>query len=147
PHRLSADRHALADGPVWRRSRAVAHRVRPGTHRLCPAGSRYQTRWGRKLPSSAIRSLLRFLVFSGEVALGLDAAVPTPRQWMHATLPARLTVAEVERALATWTGDSPTALRNHAILLLLARLGVRAYEVAALCLEDIHWYEGQVRLS
>ena len=102
---------------------------------------------GRKLPSSAIRSLLRFLVFSGEVAPGLEAAVPTPRQWMHATLPARLTVAEVERALATWTGDSPTALRNHAILLLLARLGVRAYEVAALCLEDIHWYEGQVRLS
>jgi len=102
---------------------------------------------GRKLPSSAIRSLLRFLVFSGEVAPGLEAAVPTPRQWMHATLPARLTVAEVERARATWTGDSPTALRNHAILLLLARLGVRAYEVAALCLEDIHWYEGQVRLS
>lgn len=58
-----------------------------------------------------------------------------------------MTVAEVERALATWTGDSPTALWNRAILLLLARLGVRAYEVAALCLEDIHWYAGQVRLS
>jgi site-specific recombinase XerD len=101
---------------------------------------------GRKLPSSAIRSLLRFLVFSGEVAPGLEAAVPTSRQWTHATLPARLTVEEVERALATCTGSSPTALRNQAILLLLARLGVRAHEVAALCLEDLNWYEGQVHL-
>lgn len=101
---------------------------------------------GRKLPSTALRSLLHFLVFNGEVAPGLDAAVPTPRQWTHATLPARLTVEEVERALATCTGGSPTALRNHAILLLLARLGVRAHEVAALGLEDINWYEGQVRL-
>src|SRR5215813_1225075 len=101
---------------------------------------------GRKLPSSAIRSLLRFLVFSGEVAPGLEAAVPTSRQWTHATLPARLTVEEVERTLATCTGSSPTALRNQAILLLLARLGVRAHEVAALCLEDLNWYEGQVHL-
>ena len=36
---------------------------------------------GRKLPSVAVRSLLRFLVFSGELAPGLEAAVPIPRQW------------------------------------------------------------------
>ena len=101
---------------------------------------------GRKLPSSAVRSLLRFLVFRGELAPGLEAAVPTPREWTHAPLPARLTVEEVERVLATWTGESPKALRNQAILLLLARLGVRAHEVAALCCEDIHWYEGRVRI-
>jgi integrase/recombinase XerD len=101
---------------------------------------------GQKLPSVAIRSMLRFLVFSGEVAPGLEAAVPTPRQWTHATLPCRLTVEEVERALTTCTGGSPKALRNHAILLLLARLGVRAHEVAALCLEDINWYESWVRI-
>jgi integrase/recombinase XerD len=97
---------------------------------------------GRKLPSVAIRSMLRFLVFSGELVPGLEAAVPTPRQWTHATLPSRLTVEEVERALAICTGGSPKALRNHAILLLLARLGVRAHEVAVLCLEDINGYEG-----
>ena len=101
---------------------------------------------GRKVPSVAVRSLLRFLVFRGELAPGLEAAVPIPRQWTHATLPGRLTVAEVERVLATCTDGSPAALRNHAILLLLARLGVRAHEVAALCLEDINWYAGQVRI-
>jgi site-specific recombinase XerD len=101
---------------------------------------------GRQLPSVAVRSFLRFLVFRGELAPGLEAAVPIPRQWLHAPLPCRLTDEEVARVLATCTDDSPTALRNHAILLLLARLGVRAHEVAALCLEDINWYEGQVRI-
>src|SRR6266571_2858221 len=101
---------------------------------------------GRKVPSVAVRSLLRFLVFSGELAPGLEAAVPIPRQWLHAPLPCRLTVAEVEQVLATCTNGSPAALRNHAILLLLARLGVRAHEVAALCLGDINWYEGRVRI-
>lgn len=101
---------------------------------------------GRQLPSVAVRSLLRFLVFSGELAPGLEAAVPIPRQWLHAPLPCRLTGEEVERVLATCTGGSPTALRNHAILLLLARLGLRAHEVAALCFEHINWYESQVRI-
>ena len=101
---------------------------------------------GRKMPSVAVRSFLRFLVFHGELAPGLDAAVPIPRQWLHAPLPCRLTVAEVERALATCADGSPAALRHHAILLLLARLGVRAHEVAALCLEDMNWYEGWVRI-
>jgi site-specific recombinase XerD len=101
---------------------------------------------GRKVPSVAVRSLLRFLVFSGELAPGLEAAVPLPRQWLHVPLPYRLTNAEVERVLATCIDGGPAALRNHAILLLLARLGVRAHEVAALCLEDINWYEGRVRI-
>lgn len=101
---------------------------------------------GRKMPSVAVRSFLRFLVFRGELAPGVEAAVPIPRQWLHAPLPCRLTVAEVERVLATCADGSPAALRNHAILLLLARLGVRAHEVAALSLEDINWYEGWVRI-
>jgi integrase/recombinase XerD len=101
---------------------------------------------GRQLPSVAIRSLLRFLVFSGELAPGLEAAVPIPRRWIHAPLPCRLRDEEVQRVLATCTDGGPAALRNHAILLLLARLGIRAHEVAALCLEDLNWYESQVRI-
>jgi len=101
---------------------------------------------GRKMPSVALRSLLRFLVFCGELPPGLEAAVPTPRQWTHATLPQRLTAEEVERVLTVCQGESPKALRNHAILMLLARLGLRAHEVASLCLEDIDWYEGRVRI-
>lgn len=88
---------------------------------------------GRKLPSVAMRSLLRFLVFNGEVAPGLEAAALTPRQWTHDTIPPRLAAEAVERALALYTGEAPRDLRNRAILTLLARLGVRAHEVVRLC--------------
>jgi site-specific recombinase XerD len=99
---------------------------------------------GRKLPSVAVRSVLRFLVFSEGLSPGLEAAVLTPRQWMHDTLPQRLTDEEIGQALATCTGASAKDLRNQAILMLLARLGLRAHEVTSLCLEDIDWHEGRL---
>jgi site-specific recombinase XerD len=99
---------------------------------------------GRKLPSTAVRSFLRFLVFSGEITPGLEAAAPTPRQWTHDVIPQRLTAEEVEQALALYSGEAPTDLRNRAILMLLSRLGCRAHEVVSLCLEDINWHEGRI---
>src|SRR5215471_8472447 len=99
---------------------------------------------GRKLPSVAVRSLLRFLVCSKGLSPGLEAVVPTPRQWIHDTLPQRLTAEEIGQVLATCAGDSATDRRNQAIMMVLARLGLRAHEVAALCLEDINWHEAHV---
>jgi len=99
---------------------------------------------GRKLPSTAVRSLLRFLVFSGALSPGLEAVALTPRQWTHASLPKRLTAQEVERILALSAGETPVDLRNRAILMLLARLGLRAHEVVTLRLEDINWHEAHV---
>jgi site-specific recombinase XerD len=99
---------------------------------------------GRKLPSTAVRSFLRFLVFSGEIPPGLEAAAPTPRQWTHDVIPQRLTAEEVERALTYNSGERPTDLRNRAILMLLSRLGCRAHEVVSLRLEDINWHEGRI---
>jgi integrase len=51
---------------------------------------------------------------------------------------------EVERVLAVYPGDTATSRRNRAMLLLLARLGLRAQEVVALCLDDIDWYASRV---
>ena len=87
---------------------------------------------GRKLPSTAVRSLLRFLVFSGELSPGLEAVALTPRQWTHDSIPKRLTAQEVERILALSAGETPVDLRNRAILMLLSRLGLRACEVVNL---------------
>ena len=98
---------------------------------------------GRKLPSTAVRSLLRFLVFSGELSPGLEAVALTPRQWTHDSIPQRLTAQEVERILALSAGETPVDLRNRAILMLLSRLGLRACEVVNLCLEDINWHEAR----
>jgi len=99
---------------------------------------------GRKLPSTAVRSLLRFLVGRGELPPGVEAAALAPRQWVHDSLPTHLTADEVERVLALYASASPTDRRNRAILILLARLGLRAHEVMRLCLEDIDWYEGRI---
>ena len=105
-----------------------------------------RTGGGRKVLTAAVRGFLRFLVFCGALRPGMEAAVPPLRQWTHATLPQRLTAAQVEHVLATCTGNAPCHLRNRAILLLLARLGLRAHEVVTLRLEDIDWRQGHLRL-
>ena len=99
---------------------------------------------GRQKPSAAVRSFLRFLVFLGEIRPGLEAAAPLPSQWTHAALPVRLTSEEVEQALAVYRDGVTGNRRNYAILLLLARLGLRAGEIIALRLDDIDWYEGRL---
>jgi site-specific recombinase XerD len=101
---------------------------------------------GRKLVAAGVRAVLRFLVFCGERPAGLEAAVPTQRQWTHASLPHRLTMEEVERILATSEGTTPQHLRDRAIILLLARLGLRAHEIVTLRLDDIDWHEGWLRI-
>jgi len=94
----------------------------------------------------AVRSFLRFLVFRGEIRPGLEAAAPSPPQWRHASLPSRLTPEEVERVLAVYHDGTASSLRNRAMLLLLARLGLRAQDVITLCLDDIDWANGRLDL-
>jgi len=88
--------------------------------------------------------MLRFLVSEGQVTKGLEAAVPMPRQWALASLPHHLSKEQVSQVLAVCRNTKPNELRNTAVVLLLARLGLRAGEVASLCLEDIHWAEGRL---
>ena len=61
-----------------------------------------------------------------------------------ASLPRHLNKEQVSQVLAVCQETKPNELRNAAVLLLLARLGLRAGEVASLCLEDIHWAEGRL---
>jgi hypothetical protein len=69
---------------------------------------------GCNMPGVSVHALLRFLVFCGELCPGLEAAVPTPRQWTHATLPQRRTAEEVECALAMYTGNAQGPAQSHA---------------------------------
>lgn len=96
--------------------------------------------------AAGVRSLLRFLVCQDEIAPGLAAAVPKMRQWRQTALPTRLSEEELARVLANEAAITPKGLRNRAILLLLARLGLRAQEVSALRLEDIDWRASSVRI-
>jgi site-specific recombinase XerD len=97
-----------------------------------------------RAPVTAIRALLRYLAYSGAVRSGLDGAIPAVREWKHASLPAYLSVEDVERVLADCCGETAVRRRDRAVLFLLARLGLRASEVAGLDLSDIDWGQGRV---
>jgi len=101
---------------------------------------------GRKLVTAGVRAVLRFLVFCGERSPSLEAAAPPQRQWTHAPLPRRLATEEVEQVLAAYNDTTPQHLRDRAIVILLARLGLRAHEIVTLHFADIDWHEGWLRI-
>ncbi len=98
----------------------------------------------RKDPGAAVLVFLRFLCGAGLIPDHLQYAVPRVRQFRHAALPRFLTTADLNRVLALPADPSPKQLRNQAMLLLLARLGLRAGEVVRLQLEDIDWRAGHL---
>ena len=91
-----------------------------------------------------LRSFLRFLRWRGDVDVDLAAAVPGVAGWGHATVPHRLEPEQVQRVLDGCERQTVVGKRNYAIVLLLARLGLRAGEVAALTLEDLNWPAGEL---
>ena len=99
-----------------------------------------------KMMVTALRSFFRFLFLNGQTKSDLAGAVPSVPDWRLAELPKYLTPEEVERVVHAYEQDSPAALRNRAILLLLARLGLRAGEVIALELDDVDWRVGELKV-
>lgn len=97
-----------------------------------------------KLMVTALRSFVRFLLQHGEIDTDLTACVPTVANWRLATVPKYLAPQEVERLLRACARSTPTGRRNYAILVLLARLGLRAGEVVALELDDVDWRAGEL---
>ena len=95
---------------------------------------------------TALRSFFRYLRHRGAIATDLAACVPTVPNRSLSTLPRFLPAATVERILECCDRTTAVGRRNHAILLLLARLGVRAGEVVSLSLDDIDWSTGQITI-
>jgi site-specific recombinase XerD len=108
--------------------------------RDCSTGSPKQTQQA----ASALRSFLGFLTQEGKVAAPLAASVPTVANWRLAELPQFLEPAQVQKLLNHCDQNSPVGRRDYAVLLLLARLGLRAGEVVHLSLDDINWEAGEV---
>jgi integrase/recombinase XerD len=105
-----------------------------------------RTGHGRKAPACATRSFLRFLAWRGVAPSGLDRAIPSVRRARHASLPPHLSSEQLVRLLERPAVPRPAEYRDRAILLMLARLGLRASEIAALELDDLDWHAGQLRL-
>lgn len=92
-----------------------------------------------KMVVSALRLYLRHLAHRGRASPDLDRAVPAAKTWRLASLPRYLDPDDVERLVASCDPATPGGRRDRAILSLLARLGLRARDVAELSLADIDW--------
>jgi integrase/recombinase XerD len=103
------------------------------------------TAWASTLVSG-LRSLLVFLHVTGRVAAPLAAAVPSVASWRLSPLPRDLDRDHVERILASCDRTTAVGRRDHAIFMLLSRLGLRACEVAALTLDDVDWRAGELTI-
>ena len=95
---------------------------------------------------TALRSFFRYLLHRGDVAVDLAACVPTVPRWSFSSIPRFLSADSVQRVLDGCDRQTSVGRRNYAILLLLARLGLRAGEVVGLNLEDIDWEEGLIAI-
>ena len=92
-----------------------------------------------QLMVSAMRSFLRFLFRYGETRRDLSTAVPTVPAWRLSEVPKYIKPEEIELVLEACDRTTSVGRRNYSILLLIARLGLRAGEVVALELGDINW--------
>ena len=92
-----------------------------------------------KVITVALRSFLRYVRYRGEDMPDLVAAVPAVADWPMTSVPRAVSADQIHQILTGIDRGTATGRRNYAVLLLLARLGLRASEVAFLELDDIDW--------
>jgi site-specific recombinase XerD len=97
-----------------------------------------------QLMTTAFRSFFRFLFQKGELQADLAPSIPAVADWRLSTVPKYLVSDEVERVLGNCDRQTSSGRRDYAILLLLARLGLRAGEIVALQLDDMDWRAGEI---
>lgn len=94
----------------------------------------------------ALRAFIRFLQVRSKNSVPITLVVPAVAQWRLSKVPKVINPPDIERILASSNTHAPGGSRNHAILLLLARLGLRAGEVITLSLDDIQWGIGELAI-
>ena len=97
-----------------------------------------------KATVTALRSFLRFLLQCGAIQTDLARTLPAVANWRLSHLPRSLPREQVERLLTSCDRGTPPGNRDYAILLLLARLGLRGGEVMAMTLDDLDWERGEI---
>jgi site-specific recombinase XerD len=97
--------------------------------------------------ASALRRYCRFLQLQGICGPELAAAVPTSPRWKLATLPRTMTEQQLQAFLLSFDRETALGRRNYAIAVLMAMLGLRASDVAALRLDDLDWRGSSIRIA
>ena len=92
--------------------------------------------------TTALRSFLQFARYRGDIDKDLAACVPAVANWKLSTIPRAIPPSQVDLVLASIDRKTVMGRRDYAILLILARLGLRASEIKTLTLEDLDWQQG-----
>jgi integrase/recombinase XerD len=132
-------KNRFSDGAVhlsWLRAKDVVTFVQSRARRL--HGKR------AKLMTTALRSFFQYARMRGEITLDLVAAVPIVANWSMTSIPRAIAAEQTQKLLASIDRKSSMGRRDYAILLMLARLGLRAGEVTSLELDDIDWSTGEL---
>lgn len=95
---------------------------------------------------TAVRAFLRYLIADGLCPAGLDACIPALAHWRLSALPRYLQPEDVERVIGSCSAGTSAGIRDRAIVLLLARVGLRAGDVLRLRLSDLDWEQGTIRV-
>jgi len=125
----SLDMGALAPGDAAAFLLEHAHRVSSGR---------------ASLMVTMLRSFFRFLLQDGEIRVDLSATVPSVPHRRRGQIPRSIPPGDVERVIKACDLSAVSGVRDHAILMLLARLGLRAGEIVALRLDDVDWRGGVI---
>jgi site-specific recombinase XerD len=99
-----------------------------------------------QLLTTALRSFFRFIQYRGDIVSDMAASVPTVADRKRSDIPKYLSAEDVERILHDCDQTTDIGRRDYAVLLLLARLGLRAGEVVAMALDDIDWESGVITI-
>ncbi|MDP3770126.1 MAG: site-specific integrase [bacterium] len=97
--------------------------------------------------ATAVRMFLRFLIARDECTIGLEHAIPTVAHWRLASIPKYLPAKEVECLIASCDQTLAIGARDRAILLLIARLGLRASDISGLKFSNLDWHNGTLVVS
>jgi len=128
----------LGDDPAAYEPRALRAAVREltGSHGTSTA----------RFTAKVARAFLRYLAIEGRCRPGLDAAILPVASPSLASLPRYVSTEAVQRIIDACNSDRPDGARDRAILLLLARLGLRGGDIVQMRLGDIDWTDARVRV-
>lgn len=129
-----------ADGPEW-------SRLTPTYVAQFLASELPNVRAAKKHIVAAVRSLLRFLILEGTTSKKLLKTIPRIRCWRYANLPEPLTPEQHEHVLKACQSEVNGSRRDRAFVALLATLGARGGELRGICLEDLDWNEGKIKIK
>lgn len=101
-------------------------------------------RFGDKTASTHLRNFFRYLFKAGKTSTNLALGIPSVAKRYGARLPRHLTTEEVEVLLKAVRSGPSGGRRNYAMVLMMARLGLRAPEVIAMQIDDIDWRAGEI---